>query len=156
MSRFYVPTMFRNLDIAHVVYFFFKNCGKYCFIRHRTNPPSFDQMKNSSKGDLVLFVNDCVTGKTPNGAAIKGIDTKGQTRTLNHQGPSTKKVKFDSSSKEEEMETEIEDPGVITDEGPESAIVARAPSFFIGKPLKDYDASNGRVSPHPTTTITIT
>lgn len=113
-------------------------------------------IKNSSKGDLVLFINDCVTGKTPNGAATKGVDKKGQTRTLNHQVPSTKKVKFDSSSKEEEMETEIEDPGVVTDEGPESAIVARAPSFFIGKPLKDYDASNGRVSPYPTTTITIT
>lgn len=136
--------IFRNLDIARVVYFFSKNCGKYCFIRHR------------KRGELVLFVNDCVTGKTPNGAAIKGIDKKDQTRTLNHQGPSTKKVKFDSSSKEEEMETEIEDPGVITDEGPERAIVARAPSFFIGKPLKDYDASNGRVSPHLTTTITIT
>ncbi|XP_020619333.1 sodium channel protein 1 brain-like isoform X2 [Orbicella faveolata] len=43
------------------------------------------------------------------------------------------------------METETEDPGVIIDEGPESTSVARAPSFFIGKPLKDYDASNGRI-----------
>ena len=107
---------------------------------------SFGRMKNASKDDLILLVNDCVSGKTPNGAAIKGIDKKGQAKTSNHQGPSTKRVKFDSTAKEEEMETEIKDPGVIIDEGPESTSAARAPSFFIGKPLKDYDASNGRVS----------
>lgn len=53
------------------------------------------------------------------------------------------------------METETEDPGVIIDEGPESTSVARAPSFFIGKPLKDYDASNGRVSQRVTAKIII-
>ena len=112
-------------------------------------------MKNAFKGDLILLVNDCVTGKTANGAAVKGSDKKGQAGTSNRQGPSTKRVKFDSSSKEEEMEAETEDPGVIIDEGPESTSVARAPSFFIGKPLKDYDASNGRVSHRVTAKITI-
>lgn len=129
------------------------------FIRHWKFPEIktgiFGRMKNASKGDLSLLVNDCVAGKTPNGAAIKGIDKKGQTSTSNSQGPSTKRVKFDSSSKEEEMETETEDPGVIIDEGPESTSVARAPSFFIGKPLKDYDASNGRVSQRVTAKIII-
>ena len=57
-----------------------------------------------------------------------------------------KRVKFASSPDIEEMETENEDPEVVTDKEPESTIVARAPSFYIGKPLKDYDASNGRVS----------
>ena len=108
-------------------------------------PEFFRPMKKACKGDLVLLVNDCVSGKTPNGAAINGIDKKGQTRTSN-PGPSTKKVTFGSSSKQEKMETEIEDPSVITDEGPQSTSVARAPSFYIGKPLKDYDGSNGRVS----------
>lgn len=118
-------------------------------------PGFFDRMKKVSKGDVVLLANDCVSGRTPNGAAIKGIDKKGQTSTSNHPGPSTKRVKFDSSSKDEEMETEIEDPGVIIDEGPESTSVARAPSFYIGKPLKDYDASNGRVSQRVTVEIKI-
>lgn len=76
---------------------------------------------------------------------IKGADSKGQEGTSNSQGPSRRRVKFDSSVKDEGMETETEDPEVVTDEGPEMPIVARAPSFFIGKPLKDYDASNGRV-----------
>ena len=110
----------------------------------------FGRMKNARR--VHDLVNYCVTGKPPSGAAIKGIAKKGQT---NRQGPSTKRVKFDTSSKEEEMETEIEDPDVITDEGPESANVARAPSFFIGKPLKDYDASNGRVSQHVSALINI-
>ena len=117
-------------------------------------PGFFRRMKKASKGDLVLLVNDRVSGKTPNGAAIKDTDKKGQTRISNPE-PSTKKVTFDSSSKEENMETEIEDPSVITDEGPESTSVARAPSFYIGKPLKDYDASNGRVGQRVTAEITI-
>lgn len=96
--------------------------------------------------ELIQFVYLFVTGKTPKGTVIKGADKKGQEGTSNSQGPSQRRVKFDSSAKDEGMETETVDPEVVTDEGPEMPIVARAPSFFIGKPLKDYDASNGRVS----------
>lgn len=88
-----------------------------------------------------------LTGKTPKGTAIKGADKKGQEGPSNGQGPSGRRVKFDLSANDEEMETEAEaDREVVNDEGPEMQSVARAPSFFIGKPLKDYDASNGRVS----------
>lgn len=44
------------------------------------------------------------------------------------------------------MEIEIEDLGVIIDEGFESISVVRVFLFYIGKLLKDYDVSNGRVS----------
>lgn len=137
--------------IAHEIVFS-ENCGKCCYFLfaienfRKWNPDFLVEWKKASQSDIVLLVNDCFSGRTPNGAAIKGIDKKGQTRTPNHPGPSAKRVKFDSRSKEEEMETEIEDPGVIINEGSESTSVARAPSFYIGKPLKDYDASNGRVS----------
>ncbi|XP_078349240.1 sodium channel protein 1 brain-like [Oculina patagonica] len=92
-----------------------------------------------------MFVKSSLIGKTPKGTVIKGADSKGQEGTSNSQGPTGRRVKFDSSVKDEGMETETEDPEVVTDEGPEMPIVARAPSFFIGKPLKDYDASNGRI-----------
>ena len=91
-----------------------------------------------------------VTGKTPNGALIKGTDKEGKGGTSNSREPPTRRVKFDLSGENEGMETEIQEPDVVTDEGTQTPSVARAPSFFIGKPLKDYDASNGRVG-HETT-----
>ena len=57
-----------------------------------------------------------------------------------------KRVHFASVPHIEEIETKAEDPEMDTDKEPESSNVARVPSFYIGKPLKDYDATNGRVS----------
>lgn len=86
-----------------------------------------------------------VTGKTPKGALIKETDKESKAGTSNSREPPIRRVKFDLSGENEGMETEIQEPDVVPDEGTQTPSVARAPSFFIGKPLKDYDVSNGRV-----------
>ena len=44
------------------------------------------------------------------------------------------------------MDGVIEDPGMVADEDSENNnVAARVPSFYIGKPLVDFDAGIGRV-----------
>ena len=97
--------------------------------------------------DYVVFqvvIFNSIAGKTPPKVLIKESTDKGQAVTSNGEEPSTKRVRFDRAGVE--MERENEDPEAIPAEDPESATMARAPSFFIGKPLVDFDAGIGRVS----------
>lgn len=77
---------------------------------------------------------------------IKSVDKKEPTGTSCNQESPSKRVHFASDPHIEELENEAEDPEMDTDKEPGSTSIARVPSFYIGKPLKDYDATNGRVS----------
>ena len=91
----------------------------------------------------MLLILNPIAGKNPKSTLIKEIDKKGQAGTSSIQGPLEKRVRFET--KGEEMERESGEPEVVNDED-KSTSVARVPSFFIGKPLVDFDAGIGRVS----------
>ena len=73
---------------------------------------------------------------------VKGTNNKGQGGTSNSQVPPQRRVSFDLSGERGAIATEVQEPDAVSDEGTETP--ARAPSFFIGKPLKDYDYDDSR------------
>ena len=84
------------------------------------------------------------TGNNPKAALIRTTDKKGPADSSKVEGSSVKRVRF--KTEEEDMERVTEDPEVVAHEDPESTSVAQVPSFYIGKPLVDFDAGIGRVS----------
>ena len=87
---------------------------------------------------LLLFHS--FTGRTEKSAPIKEPGRKEQPDSSKGEGSSVKRVHFE----DKEMERKSEN-SESSDEDLESAKVVRVPSFFISKPLVDFDAGIGRV-----------
>ena len=85
-----------------------------------------------------------ITAKSPKNTLIKGTAGKEKAVASRGEESSSRRVRFDTE--DIEMERESEDPEVVTDEEPKGPKVTRVPSYFIGKPLVDFDAGMGRVS----------
>ena len=84
------------------------------------------------------------TGKSPKNTLINGAAEKEEAVASKGEESSSRRVRFDIEVVE--MERESEEPEVVTEEDPKGPKVARVPSYFIGKPLVDFDAGMGRVS----------
>lgn len=93
---------------------------------------------------IMVFV---FTGKNPKEAETKKADDKGKEQADPCRGEtcSTPRVRFKTA--DDAMDGVIEDPGMIADKDSETntGVAARVPSFYIGKPLVDFDAGSGRV-----------
>ncbi|XP_068729717.1 sodium channel protein 1 brain-like [Montipora capricornis] len=87
-----------------------------------------------------MFVKSSLIGRTEKSAPIKEPGRKEQPDSSKGEGSSVKRVHFE----DEEMERKSEN-SESSDEDVESAKVVRVPSFFISKPLVDFDAGIGRV-----------
>lgn len=85
-----------------------------------------------------------ITGKTSITTPVKETSPE-KTFASKGEGSSTTRIHFEIENEEMDPDPNGEQEEA-TDEHRESPKLARAPSFFIGKPLVDFDAGIGRVS----------
>ena len=87
-----------------------------------------------------------ITGKNPKEAQTKKTDDKGKEQADPCRGETCSAPRVRFKTADDDMDGVIEDPGMVADEDSENNnVAARVPSFYIGKPLVDFDAGIGRV-----------